>query len=309
MTLKRCTLAGVDESTPLFELAVISDLHSYAEWAFLYSPGKQGSRGRYPTVDRIERGLRELPAYVHLALHVRDAAVAQLLDKERVVTGLLRQLAERGGRAQLDGDLSEGLVDPRALRMLILDHPSVHFILRHNEKTAAAAAALAGVPNLAILYDVSRGRGVRSESWPMAPSTHRCGYAGGLGPETLLKSLALIYQAAGHEEFWIEMEDQLRDGNDRFDLSAARACLEIAGAEMSERLQMPRQHPRRRKVELDSLVGLTREALEGDFEVMLEQLVSATRDVLDPRVLEIRRKAEELLNTRGPGKTSQMRTS
>jgi hypothetical protein len=300
MTLKRCTLAGVDEATPLFELAVISDLHSFAEWAFLYDPGKHGARGRYPTVERMQRAFRELPIYVNLALHVRDTGVAQLLDGEAVVTDLMRQIQSRGGRMQLDCDFAEDRCDLRALRALAQEHPAINFVIRHNERYAAVNASLTGVQNCSVLYDVTRARGFHAEAWPPAPSTVRCGYAGGLGPETLAKALPAIFQAAGHADFWIEMEDQLRDGNDRFDLSAARRCLEIAGAEMAERMQMPRQHPRRRQVELDSLVGLTRDAgTRSEFEVMLEQFVEATRDVLDPRVLDLRRKAEQLLATQG----------
>jgi hypothetical protein len=296
MTLKRCTLAGVDEATPLFELAVISDLHSFAEWGFLYAPGRQGSRGRYPTVERMQRAFRELPVYVNLAMHLRDDGVAQLLRGEPVVTDLLRQIQSRGGRIQLDSDFAEGRVDLRALRSLVLEHPTVNFVIRHNERYAAVNESLAGVQNCSVLFDVTRARSFRAEAWPQAPSTVRCGYAGGLGPETLAKALPAIFQAAGHADFWIEMEDYLRDGNDRFDLSAARRCPEIAGAEMAERMQMPRQHPRRRQVELDNLVGLTRDAgTRGELELMLEQFVDATRDVLDPRVLDVRRRAEQLL--------------
>ena len=70
MALKLCCFTGADETTPLFELAVVSDLYPYAEWAFLYSPRRQGAPGRYPSIERIQRAFKDLPSYVRLALHV-----------------------------------------------------------------------------------------------------------------------------------------------------------------------------------------------------------------------------------------------
>ena len=301
MTLKRCALAGVDEATPLFELAVISDLHPFVEWGFLFSPGKQSNRGRYPSVQRIQRAFRELPAYANLSLRICDEGVQQLLREEPVLTGLFDQIRARGGRVQLDGDFSNGKVDRAELLVFLLKHPDVKFITRHNEKNAAVTLALIGLKNHFVLYDTSQGREIGPENWPAAPSMGFFGYAGGLGPETLEKSLPRIYKAAGHSEFWIELEGRLRDPNDRFDLRAARACLEIIGSEMAERMQLPKNHPRRRQFELSDLVTLTREGAsqENEFEVMLQRLVNATSNVLDPRVLDVRRKAESLLRDKG----------
>jgi hypothetical protein len=300
MTLKFCTLAGVDDAAPLFELAVISDLHPYVEWGFLFSPGKQGLRGRHPTVERMQRALRELPGYVNLALHIRDEGVPLLLGGEPVLAGLFQQLRARGGRIQLACDFAERKVDRAVLRRFFLDHPDVRFITRHDEKNAAVTLALADVPNHSVLFDVVRGGNIGPTAWPAASPAASCGYVGNLGPETLEKALPRIYEAAGPSEFWIEMEGSLRDPNDRFDLRAARQCLEIVGAEMTERLQMPRQHPRRRQYELIDLVSLTHESTsDGEFEIMLRRLVEATAEVLDPRVLEVRRRAQNLLRTKG----------
>ena len=299
MTLKRCTLAGVDEATPLFELAVISDLHPFVEWGLLFSPTKQGLRGRHPTVERIQRALRELPGYVNLSLHVREEGVPLLLGGEPLLASLFQQLRSRGGRVKLDCDFAERKVDRAALRRFLLDHADVKFITRHNEKNAPVTQSLAGVPNHCVLFEAATGS-VGPGAWPAASPMSTCGYAGNLGPETLEKALPRIYEAAAHNEFWIELEGRLRDPNDRFDLRAARTCLEIVGSEMTERMQMPKNHPRRRQCELIDLVSLTRENdIAGEFEIMLRRLVEATADVLDPRVLDMRRKAQNLLRTKG----------
>ena len=82
MALKLCNLVGADETTPLFELAVISDLFPYAGWGFLYSPRRQGSPGRYPSTERIRRAFKELPRYVRTSLHVCGEGVTDLLNGE-----------------------------------------------------------------------------------------------------------------------------------------------------------------------------------------------------------------------------------
>lgn len=300
MTLKRCSLAGVDDSTPLFELAVLSDLHPFAEWGFLYSPGRQGQRGRHASVERIQRALRELPGYVKIALHLRDEGVNQLLRDEAPASNLLTWLRARGGRVVLDGDLAARGVERAALRRFFVDRPDITFITRHDERNAAFTLALAGVQNHAVLLQPLDRTAPGPLAWPVAPGSVACGYAANLGPETLGKALPGLYQAAGGNDFWIELEDRIRDPDDRFDLHAARACLEIVGSELSERRQAPRTHPRRRQCELSDLVGLTHdEAAASEFEIMLQRLVDATGDVLDPHVLEMRRKAENLLRTRG----------
>jgi hypothetical protein len=300
MALKICSLVGADETTPLFELAVISDLYPYAEWGFLYSPRRQGSPGRYPSVARIERAFKELPSYVRLALHVCGEGVTDLLADEAVVASLVSRLAARGGRVQLNFNGVE--VDRVWLREYLLAHPDIPFITAHNSRTAAITLSLAGVANHAVLFDNSLETGISPVVWQKAMPGANCGYAGGLGPETIEKVLPDIYAAAGHADFWISMSGKLRDQNDRFDVRAARNCLELVGFELLERLEMPKTHPRRRQCELIDLFdsGLTRENEAGaEFEMMLQHMVHVTENSLDPNVQDMRRKAENLLLRQG----------
>jgi hypothetical protein len=191
-------------------------------------------------------------------------------------------------------------IERAALRSFILDRPELTFLTRHNERNGAYTLALAGVGNHAVLLDPLPRQDLGPMAWPIAPGHQPCGYAASVGPETLGKVLGPLYEAAGAADFWIELEDRLRDPDDRFDLRAARACLELIEADLTERRQPPRAHPRRRQCELSDLVGLTHdEAAAGEFEVMLQRLVDATAEVLDPHVLDLRRKAEALLRARG----------
>jgi hypothetical protein len=302
MPMSSCSLTGIDETTPLVELAVVSDMYPYAEWGFLYSPKLQGTPGRFPSVGRIQRALKELPRYVRFALHVCGAGVAQLLDGEPIVSGLVEGLRTRGGRVQLNFETPRSDVDLDRLRQFMLKRPDIVFITQHNESNRAVVQALAGVANHAVLFDDSHGRGVAPQAWQRAFGSVPCGYAGGLGPENLGQQLPRIYEAAGKATFWIDMEERLRDEHDRFSMPLARKCLEIVSAEASERMDFPAPRPLRRRCEPIELIdsGLMRDADSArEFEVMLHRLLRATRDVLDPEVMDVRRMAESLLLRRG----------
>jgi len=302
MPLVFCSLTGIDETTPLVELAVVSDMYPYAEWGFLYSPKRQGTPGRYPSVARMQRAFAELPPYVRVALHVGGGGVAPLLEGEQLVCGLLEQVRARGGRVQLNFDASGGELDLTRLRQFILAHPTLVFITQHNESTRPVAQVLADVANHAILFDSSLGRGISPQAWQRPMDSVPCGYAGGLGPENLGQQLPRIYEAAGQAEFWIDMEERLRDEHDRFSMTLARKCLEIVSAEASERMDFPAPRPLRRRCEPIALIdsGLMRnDDTAREFEMMLRNLIRATRNVADPGVLDVRRKAESLLMLKG----------
>ena len=155
MTLKICSLTGVDETTPLFELAVISDLFPYAEWGFLYSPRRQGAPGRYPSIARIQRAFTELPPYVRMALHICGEGVSDLLGGESKVSRLAASIGERGGRVQFNIEGGADELTRGRLRELLLAHPKMMFITQHNEKNAALTLALAGLTNHSVLLEAS----------------------------------------------------------------------------------------------------------------------------------------------------------
>lgn len=305
MAMKICTLTGVDETTPLIELAVIADLYPHVEWGFLYSPKRAGTPGRYPSVERIERALTEVPKYVRLALHICGIGVPHLLEAEPIVSRLVERIAARGGRIQLNFNAADGEVNLDELRVVIESNPNVNFITQHNPSNQRVTQHLLGLPNHAVIFDASGGRGVIPPSWPAPFSSMPCGYAGGLGPETLETQLTLIQKAAGDADYWVDMEGKLRDVHGRFDLRSARNCLELTLASMASQIPSPSVRPKRRKFETSDLVelGMIEESNgEHEFEVMLRRLVNATSNIFDPSVVSVRRQAEDLLFRRGsPG--------
>jgi len=78
------------------------------------------------------------------------------------------------------------------------------------------------------LFDVSFGTGIRPDRWP-APSTHFCGYSGGIGPANAAEVVTAI-AAPVDGDYWIDMESGVRtDG--RFDLDkCAAVCRAVYGA-------------------------------------------------------------------------------
>lgn len=99
--------------------------------------------------------------------------------------------------------------------------------------------------NLAILLDGSCGLGVAPESWSPPSGVRRFGFAGGLGPSTVLPQLTAMSRGCEAKAYkdatvWIDMETHIRsqagaiyaalsalrdcevDGRDIFDLSLVR---------------------------------------------------------------------------------------
>jgi hypothetical protein len=52
-----------------------------------------------------------------------------------------------------------------------------------------------------------------------------CGYAGGIGPDSIGADLTRIAEAVGEGVIWIDMEGRVRDEADRFDLNRVETVL------------------------------------------------------------------------------------
>ncbi len=80
-----------------------------------------------------------------------------------------------------------------------------------------------------VLFDASGGQGIARTDWPAPPTDLDCGFAGGLGPDTLADTLQALTEAVGDRTIWIDMQSRVRtlDGV-KLDLTKVRTCLEIA---------------------------------------------------------------------------------
>lgn len=240
MHLTHCTLTGVDESTDLAALVALSAEFPVVEWGFLFSPKHAGQPGRYPSVATLERALDELPPEVRVALHVCGKGVRDLLTAvavgheelrkldpdEAAVASLVGQVAARNGRVQLNFDQRATPVDLGALGGLMEAFPDTVFITQHNSANAQVHESLLWVPNHAVLFDASGGRGTLPLAWSEPLPWTPCGHAGGLGPDNLEGELAEIAEVTGDRSTWVDMESRLRTVDDKFDLAQCRRSLE-----------------------------------------------------------------------------------
>lgn len=230
MNLSLCTLTGVDAETDIIRLVNLSSEFPMVEWGLLYSPKEQGSPGRYPSTRILKFLLNGLPIEINLALHVCGKGVHDLLYGEPVVTDMVKLMNARGGRVQLNFNHSRTPINFQLLDLLFVKFPRVQFITQQNPGNSMVAAFTSRRDNHAVLFDASGGRGLLPSGEWLAPLDGiKCGYAGGLGPDSIKDQLELITEAAGNHQVWIDMESKLRttdeEGLDRFDLTLCRETL------------------------------------------------------------------------------------
>lgn len=226
--LELITLTGVDEHTSLPALEQMSELHPYVEWGFLYSPKRQGTPGRYPSIATLQQAFIKLPHHMKVALHVCGAGVPNLLQGESVVTQLVEMIGYRGGRVQLNFNAAriESKFTLDDVRIFLEKHPSINFITQHNDANVNVHQVLHDLPNHSVLFDASGGRGLAPTGWSKPLEGVHCGYAGGLGPDNLATELLAIQSVAEASPYWVDMEGKLRDQDDRFDLERISSMLD-----------------------------------------------------------------------------------
>lgn len=220
------TMTGVDDSTSMGELMRISEKYPLVEWGFLYSPSQEGGGGRYPSLKTLHTFFQELPASVDVSLHFCGKGVTDLLDREQEATGLLKAIAQRNGRVQLNFNSKKRSISIDALSELFEEYPETEFITQLNSANLDIHEKIQPHYNHSLLFDSSGGQGILCGRWSAPIPGWHCGWAGGLGANNLLNELALIQKAATRHLFWIDMESSLRDGEDKFSTIEAERCLE-----------------------------------------------------------------------------------
>lgn len=237
--ISRVTITGADESVSPQALVDLSREFPFVEWAILLSSTKEGSP-RFPNRSWIRElvSLRE-SCDLKLAGHICGDWVRKLVVEENPIVFEDRpEFIEYFPRIQLNFSTYD--VASSFIRLLIPFSRNNEFILQVGEYKSSEKIAL--LPNFrnkgisaSILFDRSGGKGIVPLSWPEPGIGYPVGYAGGLGPDTLVEQLPRITEVVGDyyskhfSWIWIDMESRVRSNNDQqFDLDKVRACLEIS---------------------------------------------------------------------------------
>lgn len=237
---------GVDDTTDPAEVIELSKEHPWIEWGVLFRSDKQG-KPRYASRNFLQKLIRaqeesktsgSTPVPLRLAGHLCGKECQSVLQGNVEVP---QSLSLKFGfkRFQLNPTRVNGVDVPDLvacapqLRRVLEGFPNLEFILQVNDETKDLFDELFNrgkrpPANLSVLFDPSAGLGAVPDVRPKPiPGVH-CGFAGGLGPDTIDKELAAIGHACTEydDSVWIDMETRIRTinavGNDIFDLEKCR---------------------------------------------------------------------------------------
>lgn len=235
MQLKYCSITGADDAVDPKDMASFSREFPFVEWAILLLPARAGT-ARFPSTQWIEKFSKEC-AGSNNAMHLCDGAFLGFIDGDPQILKLMQGFK----RIQLNlkfGDV-EGKYDPKKLMERVKASPQWQFILQYGKDKKGLLPLFKDVPNHAVLFDESAGRGISPDSWDAPLSGHSCGYAGGMNPDNVGKNLEIISKVAKGYTTWIDMETGVRT-NDVFDLAKVRRVLETAAPYVMKNVPAPK---------------------------------------------------------------------
>lgn len=256
MRLDTVGFCGVDDTVDLEELRKISAARPWIEWGVLLRPDRQG-QPRYAgqkvleSLGRLAHG-GELRLAAHFCgddcLKALNGDVKHVRSRHET-TGCSRvQFNPTAANAASGWEPQQAAENLRAVAAAL---PELEFILQVNEETQELAkrlfedTAAAAPPNFAMLMDASCGLGVAPGAHPAPlPGVH-CGFAGGMGPDTVVDQLGKVAQACRDcaSTVWIDMETGVRsqsaEGGDIFDLARVRKV--VATIEATDYLAEPKE--------------------------------------------------------------------
>lgn len=202
------TFTGLDEKTDLLRVKDLSDQYP-VEWGILFSPNNTGKIQRYPSLKVIETFFSADIREGQLAAHLCGGHSNMIMEQEAAPIWLTRFLQENVGRVQIN--LKDGETNVTASIKPLIANAYGDLI-----DAVAVLQCRGPFPNdssVDWLFDCSGGAGVRGAQWPTnaASTAAFVGYAGGLGPDTIIADLEEIWRAHNCDiGFWIDMEGRVR---------------------------------------------------------------------------------------------------
>lgn len=223
MQLQYVSITGADDEVNVDDLSIIADQYPFVEWAILLMPEVAGTL-RFPSLSWIENFKRDYTGK-YTAMHLCGGAFLRFVEGDPEILSAMKGI----NRIQLNLKFGgvEGKYDTDALVARVKSSPEWQFILQYGHEKAGLLPLFEGVPNHAVLFDESAGRGVSPESWDAPLEGHFCGYAGGINPDNVQQNIDMIEKVADGYTTWIDMESGVRT-DDHFDLEKVRTVLSIA---------------------------------------------------------------------------------
>lgn len=223
------TLTGADDTVTPEQLIKMSDDFPFVEWGLLIG---SIAGPRFPSCEWFDslRSRATLSSTMKLSLHICGSCLRQMIQQGSC--DFAARTGMRFGRAQLNfhGDPIETDHCDNIIKAIKSDlWMASETIVQLDGVNDWVLDELLNAGIIASgLYDTSHGAGVKPIEWPSPHQKWKVGYAGGLGPNTLLDDMKNIECAVGQKGIWIDMETKLRSNIpsfDFFDLDKCRAVL------------------------------------------------------------------------------------
>jgi hypothetical protein len=218
------TFSGVDETADVGRLKEIRSHYFTVEWGLGLTLERQNREAGFPGVNWIGKLAPELNLLAQLSGKSASAFLkgddTELMTKYGKVWSLFRRI-QINSRAGIDQ------VDLPGLARLITKNPDKQIIFRIRDRNLEVADALVsqGI-SCSTLFDESEVQEPTQKKWPKGLKRFAgCGYAGGLGPDTIYKQLTPILNAAqSAERWWVEIDSCLRAKEQDHDVFSLASC-------------------------------------------------------------------------------------
>lgn len=238
MNIDCVTITGADDSIAPSDLVRLSRRFPFVEWGLLLSKSQAG-RPRFPS----SRWLHELQTVrtpdMQFSGHVCGTWVRDMLSGGCLLHTDMFPALSLFRRLQWNFHAERHATNPVQTAKGLNHYLGVQHIFQMdgvNDGRLLASLKFNHIePNdIVPLFDTSGGAGIIPTHWPPVWPGVYCGYAGGLGPDTLAHELIRIDHVAGQATIWIDMERRVRSDDDQqFVLAKVEHCLQIASGSVT----------------------------------------------------------------------------
>lgn len=234
--LQRVSFSGADDQTSIGQMLELTKNYPFVEWAILYSPHQQRT-ARNPSKEWRDSFLDSLSHFYNgrpTAMQRRAVHLCGKLAFYQLLAGSLPGEIKRYGRIQLNVNArGEDFTNTQVLEIYekaLKLGPDI--ILQASPQTEDMISVFLGrvlpeeAQRIHVLNDSSKGLGIVPDNWYSVHRPQGCleGFAGGLGPDTIVANLPKL--ADLEVPHWIDMETGVRTNN-QFDLGKVEKVLQL----------------------------------------------------------------------------------